>query len=51
MYNYAIQWQMSMSIKVLIYFYELTFAVLEILRFEMFDFENLSQGHRAQHSQ
>ena len=41
--NTAIQWQISTSIKVLARIS--TFTVLDILRYEIFHFENLGQGH------
>ena len=47
----AMQWQIPVSIKVTTRLFMLVLTVLEILRLEMFDFENLGQSHRVQHSQ
>ena len=46
----VIRWQISTSVKVSTLF-TLSLTISEILRFEMFDLENVGQGHLVQHSQ
>ena len=47
MRNEAIRCQISTSTKVAVSIFALLLTVFEILTFQMFDLENLGQGHRV----
>ena len=50
MCNDGIRWQISTSKKIILHIFVLALAISEIFTFQMFDLENLSQGHGVQHS-
>ena len=43
--NGAIRWQISKSVKDIKHIFVLGFTTSELLAFQMFDLENLCQGH------
>ena len=48
-HNDATPWRMSTAVKIISCIYTTGLTVFEILMFRIYDLENLSQGHRAQH--
>ena len=50
-HSYAIRWRILTSMTVVARIFMPATTVSEILRFEMFDLENVSQSHGVKHSQ